>query len=91
MIYETLELALFADLKRLKEKVKLGADYVATGHYCRKDEIELNGETTYRLLSGKDNNTNTSKVTGLESSKADSNAPAEKDRKKIPQNEHGKK
>jgi tRNA-specific 2-thiouridylase len=34
----------------------LGADYVATGHYCRKDSIEKNGETIYRLLSGKDAN-----------------------------------
>ncbi len=40
----------------LKIALDLGADYVATGHYCRKDEIEKNGKTTYRLLSGKDPN-----------------------------------
>jgi tRNA-specific 2-thiouridylase len=34
----------------------LGADYVATGHYCRKDKIEKNSETIYRLLAGKDKN-----------------------------------
>ena len=34
----------------------LGADYVATGHYCRKDSIEENSETIYRLLAGKDKN-----------------------------------
>lgn len=36
--------------------LKLGADYVATGHYCRKSEEEINGETIYKLLAGKDNN-----------------------------------
>ena len=34
----------------------LGADFVATGHYCRKDSINANGETIYRLLTGKDPN-----------------------------------
>lgn len=34
----------------------LGADYVATGHYCRKDSIEKDGKTLYRLLTGKDQN-----------------------------------
>lgn len=34
----------------------LGADYVATGHYCRKDSIKKNSETIYRLLAGKDKN-----------------------------------
>ena len=34
----------------------LGADYVATGHYCRKDSIEQDGQTVYRLLAGKDPN-----------------------------------
>jgi tRNA-specific 2-thiouridylase len=32
----------------------LGADYVATGHYCRRDSFEKDGKTIYRLLSGKD-------------------------------------
>ena len=36
--------------------LNLGADYVATGHYCRKKEIEVNGQTIYRLLAGKDQN-----------------------------------
>ncbi len=40
----------------LKIAMSLGADYVATGHYCRKDEIQKDGQTIYRLLSGKDPN-----------------------------------
>lgn len=40
----------------LETALKLNADFVATGHYCRKDAIEKDGETTYRLLAGKDNN-----------------------------------
>lgn len=41
----------------LKIALGLGADYVATGHYCRKNEITgENGETIYRLLAGKDEN-----------------------------------
>lgn len=40
----------------MKIALSLGADYVATGHYCRKGEITKNGETFYQLLSGKDNN-----------------------------------
>ncbi|RFN57726.1 tRNA 2-thiouridine(34) synthase MnmA [Marixanthomonas ophiurae] len=40
----------------LKIALELGADYVATGHYCRKGEIENDGKTTYQLLSGKDPN-----------------------------------
>lgn len=40
----------------LKEALKLGADYVATGHYARKDEVSINGKTVYRLLAGKDPN-----------------------------------
>ncbi|MDB0600113.1 tRNA 2-thiouridine(34) synthase MnmA [Tenacibaculum maritimum] len=34
----------------------LGADYVATGHYCRKAEEEIGGKTVYKLLAGKDMN-----------------------------------
>ncbi|MGI9533221.1 tRNA 2-thiouridine(34) synthase MnmA [Lutimonas sp.] len=34
----------------------LGADYVATGHYCRKSSQEIKGETVFSLLAGKDNN-----------------------------------
>lgn len=41
----------------MKEAFKLGADYVATGHYCRRDvEITPSGETVYRLLAGIDPN-----------------------------------
>lgn len=34
----------------------LGADYVATGHYCRKSTIEKEGKEIHQLLAGKDNN-----------------------------------
>ena len=40
----------------LKAAIQLDADFVATGHYCQKEEIEINGETTYRLLAGADPN-----------------------------------
>ncbi|HSI69550.1 MAG TPA: tRNA 2-thiouridine(34) synthase MnmA [Gillisia sp.] len=40
----------------MKIALSLGADYVATGHYCRKGEINRDGKTFYQLLSGKDNN-----------------------------------
>lgn len=40
----------------LKAALDLGADYVATGHYCRKEEIEIGGQTYYRLLAGTDPN-----------------------------------
>ncbi|WP_394334624.1 tRNA 2-thiouridine(34) synthase MnmA [Salegentibacter sediminis] len=40
----------------MKIALSLGADYVATGHYCRKGELEKEGETVYQLLAGKDNN-----------------------------------
>jgi len=40
----------------MKIALELGADYVATGHYCRKGEFEEDGNTTYQLLSGVDNN-----------------------------------
>ena len=40
----------------MKIALDLGADYVATGHYCRKGEEEINGENVYKLLAGKDNN-----------------------------------
>jgi len=36
--------------------LSLGADFVATGHYCRKDTIEIDGKQVFRLLSGKDPN-----------------------------------
>ena len=40
----------------MKIALSLGADYVATGHYCRKGEIEVAGKTVYQLLAGKDGN-----------------------------------
>ncbi|WP_268845891.1 tRNA 2-thiouridine(34) synthase MnmA [Flavobacterium aestivum] len=40
----------------MKIALSLGADYVATGHYCRKSETEVNGEKVYQLLAGVDNN-----------------------------------
>ena len=33
---------------------KLGADMVATGHYCRKITEEVNGRTVHRILAGSD-------------------------------------
>ncbi|MBS9463742.1 tRNA 2-thiouridine(34) synthase MnmA [Flagellimonas sp. 389] len=41
----------------LKIALQLGADFVATGHYCRKGIIKnKNGSETYQLLSGVDGN-----------------------------------
>jgi tRNA-uridine 2-sulfurtransferase len=40
----------------MKIALSLGADYVATGHYCRKGEIEVDGKPVYQLLAGKDDN-----------------------------------
>ncbi len=40
----------------LDEARKFDADFVATGHYCRKSEIDANGVTIHRLLAGKDMN-----------------------------------
>jgi tRNA-specific 2-thiouridylase len=41
----------------LKIALQLGADFVATGHYCRKGTIvNPDGSETYQLLSGADNN-----------------------------------
>ncbi len=34
----------------------LGADFVATGHYCRKGETEVDGKKVYQLLAGVDGN-----------------------------------
>lgn len=38
------------------EAKKLGGDYVATGHYCRKEETKAGGNIIYRLLAGRDEN-----------------------------------
>ena len=40
----------------LKEAINLGADYVATGHYCRKTTQEIGGQTLHSLLAGTDTN-----------------------------------
>ncbi len=40
----------------IEAAVDAGADYVATGHYCRKEETRVNGNTVYRLLQGMDPN-----------------------------------
>lgn len=40
----------------MKIALSLGADYVATGHYCRKGTIENDGNPTYQLLAGIDAN-----------------------------------
>ena len=41
----------------LKIALQLGADYVATGHYCRKGTLQnVNGSETHRLLAGEDGN-----------------------------------
>nr|WKN37642.1 tRNA 2-thiouridine(34) synthase MnmA [Tunicatimonas sp. TK19036] len=41
----------------LKTALRLGADFVATGHYCRKAEsTNEQGEKVYHLLAGKDRN-----------------------------------
>ena len=41
----------------LKEAQKLGADFVATGHYCQKaEEVTADGTTIYKLLAGADKN-----------------------------------
>ena len=40
----------------LKIALELGADYIATGHYCRKGQVEKDGTTYYQLLAGVDKN-----------------------------------
>ena len=40
----------------MNEALKLGADYVATGHYCRKETTIINGQPVHHLLAGKDIN-----------------------------------
>jgi tRNA-specific 2-thiouridylase len=40
----------------MKIALDLGADYVATGHYCRKGTLEKDGESVYQLLAGVDGN-----------------------------------
>jgi tRNA-uridine 2-sulfurtransferase len=40
----------------MKIALSLGADYVATGHYCRKGTIEKEGQEVFQLLAGVDGN-----------------------------------
>jgi tRNA-specific 2-thiouridylase len=40
----------------MKIALDLGADFVATGHYCRKGEIDVDGKPVYQLLAGVDEN-----------------------------------
>nr|WP_262916428.1 tRNA 2-thiouridine(34) synthase MnmA [Aestuariivivens sediminis] len=40
----------------MKIAMELGADYVATGHYCRKGTLMKNGQPIYQLLAGVDKN-----------------------------------
>jgi len=40
----------------VREAEKYQADYVATGHYCRKKTTEKDGKPVYSLFAGKDNN-----------------------------------
>ncbi|MDI1321188.1 MAG: tRNA 2-thiouridine(34) synthase MnmA [Algoriphagus sp.] len=40
----------------LKAAQKLKADFVATGHYCQKGELEVGGKPVYQLLAGADPN-----------------------------------
>ena len=44
----------FDEFFKVADKYK--ADFVATGHYCRKGSIDKNGDTTYSLLAGSDPN-----------------------------------
>lgn len=40
----------------MKIALSLGADFVATGHYCRKGEIQVDEKAVYQLLAGADGN-----------------------------------
>ena len=40
----------------MKIALSLGANYVATGHYCRKGETAIDGKPVYKLLAGADEN-----------------------------------
>ncbi len=40
----------------MKIALRLGADYVATGQYCRKGELEVEGKKKFQLLAGIDKN-----------------------------------
>jgi tRNA-uridine 2-sulfurtransferase len=40
----------------LQKAKEIGAHFYATGHYCRKESFEAQGQTIYRLLAGTDPN-----------------------------------
>ncbi len=40
----------------LDKALELGADFVATGHYCQKEEIQIDDNPVYRLIAGADKN-----------------------------------
>ena len=40
----------------MDKAIELGAKYVATGHYCKREVIDSEGKTYYRLLAGTDPN-----------------------------------
>ena len=40
----------------MKIALNLGADFIATGHYCRKGELKTETKPIYQLLAGKDDN-----------------------------------
>jgi tRNA-specific 2-thiouridylase len=40
----------------LEKALAIGADYVATGHYCRKTTTTVNGQSVHHLLAGADAN-----------------------------------
>ncbi len=40
----------------MKIALSLGADFVATGHYCKKGLIEVDNKPVYQLLAGTDDN-----------------------------------
>ncbi|GAA3509331.1 tRNA 2-thiouridine(34) synthase MnmA [Aquimarina addita] len=40
----------------MKIALSLGADFVATGHYCRRDTVVIDDKEVHRLLAGKDTN-----------------------------------
>jgi len=40
----------------MRKAEEVGADYFATGHYCRKEEALVDGKPFFRLLAGTDDN-----------------------------------
>ncbi len=40
----------------MDKAIELGASYVATGHYCKREIVDIAGKRYYRLLAGTDTN-----------------------------------